>query len=245
MEWDTCKATLICSVGIRGLKKVLDKWCGSRHSGHRELVATKDSLLGKVIGQGRLNLHSRPFLFVTKKKELRDMRFAHEYVIDLNATRAAIAAGYSRKGARRAGTRLSTNVHVKALIAELTKKSADVLDLKAENVLRELQLMGFSNMLDYTQVHNGELVHDFSKLTREQAAAIQEITVEEYTEGRGKDARDIKKTRFKLSDKRGSLELLGKHLKLFNERLDIGNADDKPFQILVQDVGRVHNSKSD
>jgi hypothetical protein len=81
--------------------------------------------------------------------------------------------------------------------------------------------MGFSNMMDYISVQDGDAYVDLSKLTREQAAAIQEITVEEYTEGRGKDKRDIRKTRFKLTDKRGSLELLGRYLKLFSDKVQM------------------------
>jgi hypothetical protein len=57
-------------------------------------------------------------------------------------------------------------------------------------------------------------------LTREQAAAIQEITLDAYTEGRGEQVREVKRTRFKLADKRGALELLGKHLKLWVERTE-------------------------
>jgi phage terminase small subunit len=157
----------------------------------------------------------------SKKRAMREEIFAREYVIDLNGTKAAIAAGYSEKGADVRAAELLGNRRVQAMIAELSKSKADALDLKAEQVLRELKLMGFSNMLDYVTVKDGDAYVDLSKLTREQAAAIQEITVEEYTEGRGKEARDIKRTRFKLADKRGSLELLGRHLKLFSEKVQM------------------------
>ena len=81
--------------------------------------------------------------------------------------------------------------------------------------------MGYANMQDYIQTENGDVFLDLSKLTREQAAAIQEITFDEYVErgtnkGNG-NGRRIKRMRFKLADKTRSLELLGKHLKLFTE----------------------------
>lgn len=175
-----------------------------------------------------------------KKKELRDERFAREYLIDLNGAQAAIRAGFAPKSARVTASKLLTKPNVKAIIEADSRAAAEKLGITAVSVLRELQLMGFSNMQDYSKKQsNGTLRLDFSQVTREQAAAIQEITTEEFTIP-GEDDEDVRvvtKMKFKLADKRGSLELLGKHLKLFNERLDLGNADGKPLEILVRSVG--------
>ncbi len=152
----------------------------------------------------------------------RHDRFCREYIKDLNGTRAAIAAGYAKKSAKAAASRLLTNVNVQALLAKLTKKHADKLDLSAEKVLAELSRMGFSNMLDYIKVtEEGDAYVDLSSLTQKQAAAIHEVTVDEYVEGKGKHARKVKRTKLKLVDKIRSLELLGKHLKLFTERVEV------------------------
>ncbi len=152
----------------------------------------------------------------------RHDRFCREYIKDLNGTRAAIAVGYGKKNARKIASRLLTNVDIQARVAELTKKHADKLDLDAEKVLSELSSMGFSNFLDYVNItEEGDAFVDLSSLTQEQAAAIQEITVNEYMEGKGKDGRKVKRTKLKLVDKIRSLELLGKHLKLFTERIEV------------------------
>jgi phage terminase small subunit len=157
------------------------------------------------------------------KADTRHAVFAREYVIDLNATRAAIAAGYSKKTAYSAGARLLRNVEVQKLIESLTEKRAAKLDITADRVLGELAKMAFANMDDYIKTTaTGDAFIDLSKLSRNHAAAIQEITVDEYTEGRGDEARQVKRTRFKLADKRGSLELLGKHLKLFTDKVEHG-----------------------
>ena len=185
-----------------------------------------------------------------KKKELRDERFAREYVKDLNGEQAAIRAGYSAKSARSKASQLLTKVNVQALIAELTKKQADKLDLSAEKVLRELMLMGFSNMQDYVSVQKDGFAYvDLSKLTREQAAAIQEITTDSYVEDAEDDegqegSRVVTKVKFKLADKRGSLELLGKHLKLFVDHTEVSGPGGGPVPIsIVSHISRPQRDK--
>ena len=152
----------------------------------------------------------------------RHERFCREYLKDLNGTRAAIAADYAKKGAKVRASELLTNRNIQALLAKLTKHQADKLDLSTEKVLTELSSMGFSNMLDYIKTTEEGIAYvDLSNLTREQSSAIQEVTVDEYMEGKGKHARKVKRTKLKLLDKIRSLELLGKHLKLFTERVEV------------------------
>lgn len=160
------------------------------------------------------------------RRNSRHETFCREYIIDLNGTRAAIAAGYGKKGAHVRASQLLSNRKVQALLAKLTKEKADKLDLDAEKVLSELSRMAFSNLLDYgTVTDDGGFVIDLSALTREQAAAIHEITVDEYMEGRGEGARVVKRIRFKLANKIDALGLLGKHLKLFTERIEFDATD--------------------
>lgn len=166
------------------------------------------------------------------RKNSRHEIFAREYVKDLNGKRAAIAVGYSAKTADAAASRLLSNVKVQTLVATLTKKLSDKLDLSAKKVLSELSSTGFSNMLDYMKVtEGGDAYVDLSNLTQEQAAAIQEVTVDEYVEGKGKHARKVKRTKLKLVDKIRSLELLGKHLKLFTDRIEVGGIEGLAEQI--------------
>jgi phage terminase small subunit len=148
--------------------------------------------------------------------------FAREYVLDFNATRAAVATGYSEATAYVQGARLVRHAKVQQIIAKLVAKRAEKLDLSADKVLNELKLLGFSNMLDYIRIEGGDAYIDLSKLTRDQAAAIGEITSEVYVdhyEGTGEDRHpiNVKRTKFKLVDKTKNLELLGRYLKLFHE----------------------------
>ena len=77
---------------------------------------------------------------------------------------------------------------------------------------------------------DGSLVLDFEILTRDQAAALQEVTVETYMEGRGKNAREVKKVRFKLAGKRAALVDLGRYHKLFTDKFEHGGKDGRPIE---------------
>jgi hypothetical protein len=71
-----------------------------------------------------------------------------------------------------------------------------------------------------TRLHarRADPVLDWSKLTRDQAAALIEVTVEDFLDGRGEDAREVRRVHFKLANKIDALELLGKHHRLYVER---------------------------
>jgi len=152
---------------------------------------------------------------LTPKQE----RFVAEYLIDLNATQAAIRAGYSEKTAQQQGSRLLLNVKVQEAIAKGQNKTAAKLEITKERIVEELAKIGFSNMLDYMRAGtDGDPYLDFSNLTREQAAALAEVTVEDFKDGRGEDARDVRRIKFKLHDKKGALVDLAKMLGFMVEK---------------------------
>lgn len=122
-------------------------------------------------------------------------------------------------------------------VAQLQAEIAARHDVTIDRIVKELALLGFSNMLDYVRTtDHGDAYVDLSSLSREQAAAIQEIVVEEYTEGRGEDARDIKRTKFKLTDKRAALVDLGKHLGMFKEIKEITGKNGKPIEVIARSM---------
>ncbi len=159
-----------------------------------------------------------------KEKKLTDKEslFIQEYIIDFNATRAAKAAGYSEHSARQIGCDNLAKPYIRSEIDQSIQKRSERTQITADAVITELARLGFSNMQDYIKVQeDGSAYMDLSKLTREQAAAISEITTEVYTEGKGEEAKDVKRTKVKISDKKGSLELLGKHLGIFPDKLKV------------------------
>lgn len=123
------------------------------------------------------------------------------------------------------GRRLLRHPLIAPLVAEAramgARQISAVMDRYAvtvERVKGELARIAFANMLDYMRIDDDGQPHfDASKLTPAQAAAIQEITVEEFMDGKGEDARPVRRTRFKLHPKRDALVDLGKHLGMFGE----------------------------
>lgn len=92
------------------------------------------------------------------------------------------------------------------------------LELSKENVLGELAKLGFANMSDFVILQaDGTPQFDLSGLSHEQAAAIQEMTIDTYVTGKGEDAQEVRSVKVKLAPKLGALELMGKHLKLFTD----------------------------
>ena len=170
----------------------------------------------------------------------KQQRFVEEYAIDFNGTQAAMRAGYAQKSARFTARDLLDKPEIFAAIAALQKKHAERCDISAERVIRELALLGFSNILDYMTAPEGADPYiDLSAMTRDQAAALTEVTCERYFEGKGDDATPVVRTKIKVADKRGALELLGKHLSVFKDASPVNlNVEGAQVQIYLPDNGR-------
>jgi phage terminase small subunit len=156
--------------------------------------------------------------------------FVDKIVSGSRGTEAARAASYGRMRPDTAAWRLQQRPLIRQAIEERRAQAAADAGIEAHRVLVELGKLAFSNMQDFIAVQDdGSAVVDLKNLTRDQSAAIQEITVEEYIEGGGEDARDVKRTKFKLADKRGALQDLAKYLKLFTEKHEFSGPDGRPL----------------
>ena len=147
-------------------------------------------------------------------KELtpKQQMFCKEYLIDLNATQAAIRAGYSAKTAEWIGPQLLGKSHVAAEIQDKMDKRAAKIEITADKVLQEIAKMAFANVQDLYDEHG--ILKPISELPRDVAAAVQSVKVN-LTEA-------CAVQEVKLWDKKGTLELLGKHLKLFTDKVEHG-----------------------
>ncbi len=156
-------------------------------------------------------------------------KFLREYLIDQNAYQAALRAGYSPATARAQHTLLRNPV-VARKIEELRQAGLRKIELKLERVLEEAAKIAFANMAHYTRVAGEERVIHLAEATEDQLAAVSELTVEDFLDGRGEDARAVRRVRLKLHDKLTALIQLGKHLGGFGSKIVLSGPNDGPIE---------------
>ena len=143
----------------------------------------------------------------------KQRRFVEEYMVDFNATQAAIRAGYSKRSARQQGLDALAIPGVAQALAKAKLALSIKTDITVQDITREYAVLGFSDMRNYVSFEkNGDILLDWSAMPPEATKAISEITQEVYYEGKGEAARQVKKTKFKLYDKRGALDSLSARL---------------------------------
>ncbi len=163
----------------------------------------------------------------------KQKRFCEEYLIDLNATQAAIRAGYSPKTAEQTASRLLRNVKVQEYIAKRQKELSRSTEITQERVIKELALIAFSNNADYAHVVEkkmkaevgGALVDVLDEDGKPvMYRTVEPVLTEELTEEQKRALAVIKKGRegleVKSCDKVKALELLGKHLGIFTDKIE-------------------------
>lgn len=151
----------------------------------------------------------------------KQTRFIAEYLIDLNASGAARRAGYSVRTADQQGYELLNHPEIAAQVQAGQAALAKKANVTAERIVAEYALLGFANMADYITGAGADRTVDLTNLSRDQAAAISEMTVETYVEGKGDAAETVKRVKFKLSDKKAALDSLARHLGMFIDKTEI------------------------
>lgn len=143
-----------------------------------------------------------------------------------NAYRAALTAGYSESFARAKSYQLLEREDIQDYIAQRRKQMARRA-VSPERVLLELAAIGFANAADVVRVEDGKIIiADTGDLPSDTRKAIAEIR-------QGRDGIEIK-----MADKVKALELMGKNLGLFRERVDIGKAPDtSKLEAILQQLG--------
>lgn len=143
--------------------------------------------------------------------------FPKEFLIDLNATKAAQRCGYSKKCARNAGARLMANANIQKKIQALQKERSERLEITADEWLRELWLIGRSDLADYIEINNdtGAIrAKGFEEMPKDKSRAIESIQEDRMIreDSKGKDSIINEKVKFKLHSKIDALKLIGQHL---------------------------------
>ncbi len=141
---------------------------------------------------------------------------------------AAAKTGFSRllKNADFAG-------RLQHLDAEITARVVDDSVMSAREVLQELSKLGRSSIKNVIVKADttSDVVEQLQDMSDEHAATIKTLTIETYTEGQGEFAREVKRTKIELHDKRGPLRDLAQHHKLLTEKHEHTGKDEGPIQV--------------
>ncbi|MDB2135553.1 terminase small subunit [Enterocloster clostridioformis] len=149
---------------------------------------------------------------MTKKQK----RFCEEYLIDLNATQAAIRAGYSPDTAKAIGcenlTKPDIRAHIDLVMAERSRRTG----VNADRVIQELAKIAFVNATDVIDPKTATVKEN---ALPEDTAAIQSVKVKTFGE-------DGLEREIKMADKLRALEMLGRHLGMFKDKLELSGGLD-------------------
>ncbi len=164
----------------------------------------------------------------------KQQRFVEEYLIDLNATQAAIRAGYSKKTAKQIGTENLAKPVLQEAIAEAMAARSERTGIDADWVLRRLVEIDRTNMADFLVFpeDGGMPSFDLSAATPEQLAAIEGVQLDTHRE-KGEDGGTVEKIKLTLPGKLKTLELIGKHVDVqaFAERHEHTGKSGRPVEI--------------
>ena len=144
----------------------------------------------------------------------KQQTFVDEYLIDLNATQAAIRAGYSVKNADKIGSELLGKTRVSEAIGKALAERSKRTGINADRIVMELAKIALVNPDDVVHF-NSATVKDSA--SRDDLAAIASVKVKTIPTEDG----DIIEREVKFYDKNRALEQLGKHLGMFTDKFKV------------------------
>ena len=169
--------------------------------------------------------------------DLTDLQwmFANEYPVDLNATKAAIRAGYSEKTARVQACQLLTMPKIQDAIKQVMADRAKRLQITQDRVLEEYAKIAFADIKDYVIFDTVKTItgHDENGRPIIDYKTIVELKPSEQVDGRVISEVSISKDgtlKFKLHDKKGALDSVGKHLGMFIEKHEHTGKEGGPIE---------------
>ncbi len=147
------------------------------------------------------------------KLTAKQQRFCDEYLIDLNATQAAIRAGYSVKTANEQGSQLLAKLSIQEVIGKEMAERSKRTGINQDRVVLELAKLAFVNIADVVDLDEATVR---KSATDEDLACIQSVKIKPSEFGTERE--------IKLYDKKASLELLGRHLGMFKDNMNLNVA---------------------
>lgn len=160
--------------------------------------------------------------------------FVAEYQKDLSATAAYARAGGSAKTAHSAGPRMLQVPRVKAAVEKALERQVALADVEAIDVLSELRRLA---LVDVGEAFDDEgALKALKDIPPDVRRAIASIEVEQLESDDGPRG-TVRKVKF--WDKRGSLELLGKYLKLWTDKVQLATSDPDAAKLSLEELRRL------
>lgn len=150
---------------------------------------------------------------MARKLTDKQKKFVEEYLIDLNATQSAIRAGYSPKTANEQGARLLANVSIQEAISKAMAERSRRTGINQDRIVQELARIAFVKITDVVN-SDGEINTNASD---DDLACIESYKVEDSDSVNGSSS----KREVKLASKIKALELLGKHVGMWNDKIQV------------------------
>ncbi|MFR4584788.1 terminase small subunit [Clostridium cadaveris] len=162
----------------------------------------------------------------------KQQRFVEEYLIDLNATQAAIRAGYKPSSARQVGTENMSKPSIRACIDQAIAERSKRTGINQDRVIRELARLAFVNASDVIDMDEASIKCNASE---DDTAAIASVKVKTIPTKEG----DGVEREIRLNDKLKALELLGKHLGMFKDNININAnvSSTKKLDAILEQLG--------
>lgn len=153
----------------------------------------------------------------------RHLKLVTEYFANGFNKRAAMkACGYADSSIEGYQHRLFNHPDVIQEISNRRQSLTRKFEISEERVIAEYAKIAFANFGDLLEIQDdGSAVLDLAGMTEDQRAALSEFQVDEYKDGKGEDARDVKKYKVKFHDKKAALDAIAKYLGMFTEKVEV------------------------
>lgn len=171
-------------------------------------------------------------------KNARHERFAQLVAGGMPQAEAYVDAGFKcePKAAEASASRLHAKPDVAARVKEITGEAAERTTVTIVRAVEELAKLGFANVQRFKDL---AFTGDVEDLDEDDAAALRSVTVEHYTDGKGDDAREVKRVKFEIHDKRGPLTDIIRHLGGFRHQRADEAAPGKPGAPVAGEVSEL------
>ena len=151
----------------------------------------------------------------------RQRRFVEEYLIDLNATQAAIRAGYSTKTAYAIGQQNLKKLEIETAIAAAMEERSKRTEITQDAVLKELAILLRSDVRHFTINGDSGRLELAEGAPDEAWRAVSSVKHKRIVVGRGDDRETTYEVEFRLWDKPAAVKMAGQHLAMFTEKHEV------------------------